>query len=521
MNFFEKLRLGRKLALGFGFVILLAAMIAAGSARSLLNLRGDINALMQDRVTTINVLNRMANNSNVISRALRNLLLIKDEALLQAELKRMDETRANNVEARKQLQTLLKDDRSLDLFKTLETARQPYSEAINRTQKLALEHKTEEATTVLLTDLRTAQQTFFKATDDLVANEQRMMEETGNQAREEADHAVWRLAVLSLCALLFGSFIAWVITRAVMTQVGGEPADVVRVANEIADGELGRVIQRRAGDTTSILAAMAIMRERLADVVAQVHASSESVATGSAQIATGNADLSQRTEEQAASLQQTAASMEQLTDRVRLNSETASEAHRVAVGASQAAIKGGESVDQVVQTMHQITESSRRIGEIIGVIDGIAFQTNILALNAAVEAARAGEQGRGFAVVASEVRALAQRSASAAREIKSLINQSIERVDLGAQQADNSGAAMQSIVDQVRRVSELIGEISAASTEQVTTIHQVGLAVGQLDSVTQQNAALVEEGAAAAESLRAQASRLAQVVSVFKLGDRR
>jgi methyl-accepting chemotaxis protein len=260
-----------------------------------------------------------------------------------------------------------------------------------------------------------------------------------------------------------------------------------------------------------------VMTDSLARILGQVRHSSDSMATGSTQIATGNADLSQRTEEQAANLQQTVASMEQLASTVKNSADTARSANQLATAASATATKGGEVVAQVVSTMEGITQSSRKIGDIIGVIDGIAFQTNILALNAAVEAARAGEQGRGFAVVASEVRMLAQRSADAAKEIKSLINQSVEQVEAGSHLVQSAGTTMEYIVTQVKRVTDLIGEISMATHEQTQGIEQITSAAGQLDQVTQQNAALVEESAAAAGSLQQQAGHLAHMVSVFKL----
>jgi methyl-accepting chemotaxis protein len=277
-------------------------------------------------------------------------------------------------------------------------------------------------------------------------------------------------------------------------------------------------IDTRATDETGrLMKSLQTMTSSLTTIVSQVRASSESIATGSAQIATGNTDLSQRTETQASSLQQTAASMEELSGTVKNSAASARQANQLAVAASAAATHGGELVDVVVGTMGEISTASRKISEIIGVIDGIAFQTNILALNAAVEAARAGEQGRGFAVVATEVRTLAQRSAAAAREIKVLIGASVDRVEAGTRQADEAGKGMGGIVAQVKRVSDLIGEISSAAVEQSTGIAQVGDAVTDLDKMTQQNAALVEESAAAAESLRQQAEKLVEAVSRFKL----
>jgi len=276
-------------------------------------------------------------------------------------------------------------------------------------------------------------------------------------------------------------------------------------------------IQVKQGDTTSLMAQLRIMQESLARVVDGVRQNSESVAIASAQIAQGNTDLSQRTEEQASALQQTAATMDELGATVRNNADNARQANQLALGASSVAAKGGEVVGQVVDTMKGISDSSRKIAEIIAVIDGIAFQTNILALNAAVEAARAGEQGRGFAVVASEVRNLAQRSASAAKEIKELISTSVERVENGTALVDQAGKTMSEIVGAIKRVADIVGEISAASAEQSAGVGQVGQAVTQMDQATQQNAALVEESAAAAESLRGRAQQLVQAVAVFKL----
>ena len=310
----------------------------------------------------------------------------------------------------------------------------------------------------------------------------------------------------------------WV-RRRVWRAVGGEPTDVAAVANAVAQGDLTTEVVVEPGDQHSIMAALRGMTDNLGTLVSDVRNSSDSIATGSSQIAAGNADLSQRTEQQASNLQETAASMEQISSTIKQNSETARQATQLASSASEAATRGGAVVDEVISTMGGIDASSRKISDIIGVIDGIAFQTNILALNAAVEAARAGEQGRGFAVVASEVRSLAQRSANAAKEIKGLIGESVEKVQAGSRLVNEAGHSMQDIVTQVRRVTDLIAEISAASIEQTQGIGQIGDAVNELDKVTQQNAALVEESSAAAESLKHQAQRLSQAVAVFQVRD--
>ena len=290
-------------------------------------------------------------------------------------------------------------------------------------------------------------------------------------------------------------------------------------AERVRDGDFTQPVRDDGMDEFSaLLQAMQDMQASLSRIVSEVRGNAEGVATASAQIAQGNQDLSQRTEEQASALEETAASMEQLGATVKQNADNARQANQLAQGASTVALKGGEVVGQVVRTMKGINDSSKKIADIISVIDGIAFQTNILALNAAVEAARAGEQGRGFAVVASEVRSLAGRSADAAKEIKSLITASVERVEQGSALVDQAGATMTEIVSSIKRVTDIMGEISAASTEQSQGVAQVGEAVGQMDQVTQQNAALVEESAAAAESLKVQAQQLVQAVAVFKLG---
>ena len=326
------------------------------------------------------------------------------------------------------------------------------------------------------------------------------------------------LIALTLGGVLAGVAIGTLITRSLTRQLGGEPADVAAVANAIAAGDLSTTIDDSRADRTSVVHAMHEMQASLRQIVSTVRASSDSIATGAQQIATGNSDLSQRTETQASNLEQTAASMEEISSTVQTSADTARQATQLATSASDAATQGGAVMEQVVTTMEEINTASRKIADIIGVIDGIAFQTNILALNAAVEAARAGEQGRGFAVVASEVRSLAGRSAEAAKEIKVLIGNSVDKVDAGSKLVDTAGSTMQHIVQEVQRVTGLIREISASTSEQTVGIGQVSEAVAQLDQVTQQNAALVEESAAAAASLNQQAQQLVQAVAVFQLG---
>ena len=325
------------------------------------------------------------------------------------------------------------------------------------------------------------------------------------------------MMVLMAAALAIGAALALLIGRGLLAQLGGEPAVAAAVARAVAEGDLSTPIALRPGDHDSLMARLQHMQGSLAEVVSTVRQGSQRVAGASDEIAQGNSDLSGRTEQQAAALEETAASMEQLGATVRQNADHARHADELAQNASTVASRGGEVVTRAVQTMKGIHESSRKIGDIIGVIDGIAFQTNILALNAAVEAARAGEQGRGFAVVAAEVRSLARRSADAAREIKGLVQTSVERVEHGTAQVDEAGRTMNEVVGAIGRVTAIMGEISAASREQSSGVAQVGQAVTQMDQATQQNAALVEQSAAASESLRRQAQELVDVVAAFRL----
>ncbi|MGK5027609.1 methyl-accepting chemotaxis protein [Janthinobacterium sp. RB2R34] len=352
----------------------------------------------------------------------------------------------------------------------------------------------------------------------------KLSEQKEMRAKEAAEQAssVYQTSRSFMIALVLGSVAAGLalgalITRSLTRQLGGEPAYAARIAGAIAEGDLTVAIQTRSGDSSSLLFAMQTMRDKLVGIVSQVRAGTETIATASSEIAQGNMDLSSRTEEQASSLEETASSMEELTSTVRQNAENARQANTLAGAASDVAGKGGAVVGQVVQTMESINASSRKIVDIISVIDGIAFQTNILALNAAVEAARAGEEGRGFAVVAAEVRNLAQRSGQAAREIKALIGDSVAQVEVGARLVQDAGLTMDEVVGSVRRVADIMQEITAASSEQSAGIEQVNIAIVQMDQVTQQNAALVEQAAAAAESMQDQATALSEIVSVFRL----
>jgi methyl-accepting chemotaxis protein len=403
-----------------------------------------------------------------------------------------------------------------DLNGKFEKAWSAYRTAQQRVIQLGRDKKQQDAADI-------ADGASSMAFDELTGSVAALLEfnSKGSAAASQNSDAVFKRVQLMLflllpAALVVGAVLGSVIIRRLMRQLGGEPHVAAAVARAVAEGDLTTPVPLRQGDHSSVLAALHAMQQSLARTVTAVRASTDSVTTASHEIAQGNADLSSRTEQQASNLQQTAASMEQMTSAVKQNADAARQANQLAASASQVAAKGGAVVGEVVSTMDQISASSRKIADIIGVIDGIAFQTNILALNAAVEAARAGEQGRGFAVVAGEVRNLAQRSAQAAREIKSLINDSVARVDTGSQLVNDAGTTMHEIVTQVQRVADLIGEITSSTLEQSSGINQVNQAVTQLDQMTQQNAALVEQSAAAAESMKEQADGLTRAVSQFR-----
>jgi len=360
--------------------------------------------------------------------------------------------------------------------------------------------------------------------DDALLALDRMSTYSFAQGRAAADVASsiygtsqrWVMGLLA-GSLVLGLILAFSLTRNLMRQLGGEPHDAAALLRQVAEGDLTAHIRVQPGDSRSVMACLAQMQDSLRTVVSSVRMGSDSVATASGEIAQGNNDLSGRTEQQASALQQTAASMEELGSTVAQNADNARQANALAQQASTVAQQGGAAVGQVVATMRGINDSSKRIADITSVIDGIAFQTNILALNAAVEAARAGEQGRGFAVVAGEVRTLAQRSATAAKEIKSLIAASVEQIQHGSAQVDQAGETIEEVVRAIQHVTQIVNEIASASHEQSTGVHQVGDAISQMDQATQQNAALVEQSAAAAESLRHQARQLVDAVAVFRL----
>jgi methyl-accepting chemotaxis protein len=510
----KDLKVGLRLALGFGAVLLLMVAIVVIARLGIGSIGTQVHLVVEDRYVKVVMVNDIAEALNAQARYARNALLMDTAADREKELKAIEESRADTGETFRKLEPMLTSEEGKRMFQRLSEQRQAYIAAIDPFLQLVRSGEMAKAKAHLFERLRPAQLEYMKALQELASYQAALMKESGQQAGRDVDRTNTVMIATALAALALGCFAAAAVARSVTQPLGRAVEDLKQVAagNLTLDikidrrDELGE-LQQALSDTVGALR----------KVVGQVRHGVDSVATASAQIAAGNQDLSSRTEQQASSLQETAASMEQLTSTVRQSADSARQANALASAASDAAQKGGAVVDQVVTTMEDITASSRKIADIIGVIDGIAFQTNILALNAAVEAARAGEQGRGFAVVAGEVRNLAQRSAQAAREIKSLITDSVARVNAGSQQAAEAGTAMSEIVLQVKRVTDLIGEITSAATEQSSGIGQVNEAVTQMDQVTQQNAALVEQSAAAAASLREQAEQLARAVAVFKL----
>ncbi|MEC5216927.1 methyl-accepting chemotaxis protein [Actimicrobium sp. GrIS 1.19] len=511
------MNISTRLIAGFSLVLALLILAVGFSINRMENLNEHIGTIVQNRYPKIMRINDIKGDLNVIARAVRNVMLISDAGEDKKEIARIDNAQKNLNNNLNALEKSIQSQEGIQLMKNLSGTVEKYLAAINATTKLAQQDKLDEAKTMLLKEVRGAQSATFDGLDKLLVYQTGLMEESGKDATQAFQAARTLMFGIVAAALSVGALAAWLITRGVLRQLGSEPAYASDITRQIARGDLAVSISLKDGDRSSLLFNIDAMRNSLARIVAEVRNGTDAIATASGQIAAGNMDLSSRTEQQAASLEETASSMEELTSTVKQNADNANQANQMAMSASQVAVQGGSVVSQVVETMGSINTSARKIVDIIGVIDGIAFQTNILALNAAVEAARAGEQGRGFAVVASEVRSLAQRSAAAAKEIKILIDDSVQKVDTGSRLVDQAGATMEEVVDSVKRVSDIISEITAASQEQTAGIEQINQTITQMDDVTQKNAALVEEAAAAAQSLQDQSGRLADTVGVFKL----
>jgi len=518
----SKLTIGARLALGFGAVLVLMMLLTALAVSRV----GQIDATLNHINDVNNVKQRHAINfrGSVHDRAiaLRDVVLAADNAAAQPALERIRTLAANYEHAATELDTLFSAGREVlpeerDALAAIKEEERKAQPLVAQVSALRLAGDVEGARTLLAQQAGPAFTAWLASVNRLIDLEEARNKISTAEARSLSSSFFAWMGVLCAIAVAIGALGAWTITRGLLRQLGGQPDYAVQIAGRIAAGELGVHIHTAPGDRASLLYAMKGMRDSLVGIVSQVRAGTLTIAGASTEIAAGNEDLSRRTERQADTLMDTAASMEELTATVRQNADNARQANVLAESASSVATRGGEVVAQVVQTMASINDSSKQIADIIGVIDSIAFQTNILALNAAVEAARAGEQGRGFAVVATEVRNLAQRSAKAAQEIKALIKSSVERVDAGARLVDAAGNTMDEIVASVKHVTDIMAEISAASAEQRAGIEQVNTAIGRMDEATRQNAALVEQAGAASLSLQDQAAALAQLVSVFKM----
>ena len=515
-----KMKVGTRLGLGFALVLVfLVAVTAVGISRM-----GQIQSRLDHVVGVNNVVTRLvidmrANVSDRVT-SLRILTLMSDAGDMEPEMNRIKEQGRKYDEAQQKLSAQFaleatpEEKALLTEIKDSEAAAMP---AIGKASELWLANKAEDATKVLIKEIRPVQKKWMTALDQLATLEDKLNAQVQTDAASGYSNARNFMILMGVLASAISVVAAVVITRGLLKQLGGEPDYTASIAGAIANGDLSIQIDTDSKDKDSLLSEMKEMRNSLVSIVGQVRTGTETIGTASREIAAGNIDLSSRTEMQASALEKTASAMEELTSTVKQNADNAREANQLAATASDVARKGGAVVSQVVNTMSSIDASAKKIVDIIGVIDGIAFQTNILALNAAVEAARAGEQGRGFAVVASEVRNLAQRSAGAAKEIKLLIDDSVEKVGAGTKLVGQAGVTMDEVVASVRRVTDIMGEIANASQEQSAGIEQVNHSIIEMDSMTQQNAALVEEAAAAAQSLQDQAGELARVVSIFKL----
>ncbi|WP_017452882.1 methyl-accepting chemotaxis protein [Herbaspirillum rubrisubalbicans] len=508
------IKISVRLGACFATLILVMCVIAGVGVKNLWTISEATDEIVKDRYVKVALVTQITDKVNTAARAIRNAIIAPDQAATEKYLERSLNNSKEVTELMADLEKRLSTPKGRELFGKLKDVRAEYVKPRDHVLELIRQQKKTEAAEFLFKELIPAQDKYFNALKEMIAFQVSLMDQSVAKSNDASADAVNLMVVLSGAAILLSVACAILITRSITRPLN----EAVGVATAVASGDLTVQIAATSKDETgALLSSLRTMNDNLHRIVTEVRQGTDTIATASGQIATGNLDLSSRTEQQAGALEETASAMEQLTSTVKQNADNARQANTLATSASQVAIQGGSVVSEVVHTMSEINDASRKIVDIITVIDGIAFQTNILALNAAVEAARAGEQGRGFAVVASEVRTLAQRSAAAAKEIKSLIDTSVERVENGSRLVEQAGATMDEVVASVKRVTDVVAEITAASGEQSDGIEQINQAIVQMDEVTQQNAALVEEAAAAAKSLQEQSGSLVEMVSIFKL----
>jgi methyl-accepting chemotaxis protein len=506
--------IGQRLAVGFGVVIALLVMLAALSYLRIATLNQEVATMVKERYPKTVLANAIKADVNEATRSMLNVLIMTDPDQVKPELGIIAAKNANAATALAELAKNTTDPRGQAILKEIAAIRAKFIPSQQGFIDLINEDKKDSAMVKFMFSVRPQQARYFEQLDKFTAYQNEAMVSAGDDATVASHRTQLMILVLAVGASIISVVVAFLATRSITGPLG----EAVDVARRVADGDLTSVIDVTSTDETGqMMEALKHMNGSLTRIVAEVRAGTEAISSASREIASGNLDLSVRTEQQAASLGQTSGAMRELTGTVQQNADHARQADQLAGKASAVALRGGSVVAHVIDTMGSITASSKKIVDIIGVIDGIAFQTNILALNAAVEAARAGEQGRGFAVVAAEVRNLAQRSAAAAKEIKTLIGDSVDKVREGSTLVEQAGVTMDEVVTSVRHVTDIMGEITSASQEQSVRIANVNHTIVEMDETTQQNAALVEEAAAAAASMQEQAAKLARVVSVFKL----
>ncbi|MDB5937063.1 MAG: hypothetical protein JWQ01_4407 [Massilia sp.] len=510
----KNMKIGRRLAFGFALILAMTVCIAIVGVWRLNDVAASTHAMMDQPLAKERLFTDWYGQNFGAIRRTQAIIKSTDPALAAYFKEDGVATAKQVVELSKKAEPMIQGAAEKALYERIMAQRKIYSVARDNAIKAKADGNNEEAVKVLDQAYTPQAKIYQDMLQEMVTFQRGEIDATARAIDATAGTSTTLIEVLAACAVALGAIFSWLLTTGITRPI----RQAVELAETVAGGDLTRTIEATSKDETgALLRALANMNDSLVGIVTEVRGGTDAITTASSEISAGNHDLSARTEQQASSLEETAASMEELTSTVKQNADNARQANELSKTASDVAVKGGAVVGQVIVTMGSINESSRKIVDIIGVIDSIAFQTNILALNAAVEAARAGEQGRGFAVVASEVRTLAQRSAAAAKEIKTLIVDSVDQVDAGARLVDQAGATMEQVVASIRRVTEIMGEITIASGEQTDGIEQVNQAIGQMDEVTQQNAALVEQSAAAAESMQDQAGALAKAVSVFKL----